>query len=404
VDGLRLSVLLVEKQKKEDGMFEELIEAKILEESRPIDLFPTLYKVDKHKSIRIWRVWTEGDDIVTSFGTLDGQEQVARKKAEPKNVGQKNETTGSEQALLEAASMHKKQQDKGYRLNVAAAKEYILLPMLAQKFEDKKSKLKYPVLVQPKLDGVRCLAYWGEDGIELISRKGKPYNVPHIKKQLEAVLPVGRVFDGELYLHGATFQEVTRLVKKLRPETKTIEYWIYDTFEFYGEDTPCKDRIKYLESLENLPENIKVVETFETSTEQGVYDFQCMFVSQGFEGAIVRCPDAPYEVGHRSNSLLKVKSFLDGEYKVIGFDEGVGKNKGCVTWTCEVTLKPAGLLGQFNVTPKGTYQQKKEWYSTASSYIGKWLTVKYFELSEDGVPRFPIGLGFRTEEDLPDNE
>jgi ATP-dependent DNA ligase len=222
------------------------------------------------------------------------------------------------------------------------------------------------------------------------------------------MLPVGRVFDGELYLHGATFQEVTRLVKKLRPETKTIEYWIYDSFEFDGEDTPWKDRLKYLEGLDcllvGLPENIKVVDTGETDNEKGVYDYQQMYIAQGFEGAIVRSPDAPYEVGHRSNHLLKVKSFLDGEYKVIGFDEGVGKNKGCVTWKCEVALKPEGLLGVFNVTPKGTYEQKKEWYSTAYSYVGKWLTVKYFELSEDGVPRFPVGLGFRAEEDLPDGE
>jgi DNA ligase-1 len=360
-----------------------------------------LYKQDKHKGIRFWEVWTDGCDIITAFGLLDGQQQLASKRAEPKNVGQKNATTGEQQAVLEATSMWKKQQDKGYRTSIEEARKYILLPMLANKFEDKKHKVKYPVHVQPKLDGVRCLAYWGQDGIELMSRKGKPYNVPHIKEQLEAILPTGRVFDGELYLHGATLQQINRLVKKLRPETVEIEYWIYDSFEFDQEDTPWSTREEYLGELQFIcceTNNIRVVETCIAESEEEVYATQKEFVAAGFEGAIVRCLDAPYEVAHRSNALLKVKSFQDAEFKVVGFKDGIGKDVGCVVWSC---VLPDGKT--FDVRPKGTYTQKKEWYSEGSSYIGKWLTVKYFYLSEDKVPIFPVGLDFRLEEDLSDD-
>jgi DNA ligase-1 len=363
---------------------------------------PILYKQDKRDGIRSWQVWTEEDNILTSFGSLNGQEQIASKRAEPKNVGQKNATTGEQQAILEATSMWKKQKDKGYRTSIEEAREYILLPMLANKFEDHKHKIKYPVNIQPKLDGVRCLAYWGTGGVELMSRKGKSYNVPHIKEQLEAILPTGRVFDGELYLHGTTLQQVNRLVKKLRPETIEIEYWIYDSFEFNREDTPWSIREEYLgEELQFVcceTKNIRVVETCIVFSEKEVYETQKEFVATGFEGAIVRCLDAPYEVGHRSNFLLKVKSFQDAEFKVIGFKDGVGKDVGCVIWICELPNKET-----FGAKPKGTRQQKQKWYSEASLYLGKWLTVKYFDLSEDGIPTFPVGLDFRLEEDLPDD-
>lgn len=386
-------------------MFEELVEAKCQEEGLQCQItnWLPLYKLDKKDGIRQWSIWTDGGTIFTEFGLLNGAKQVSSKVVEPKNTGRKNATTIEEQAILEADSMHKKQQDKGYRVSIDAAKEYILLPMLAQNFEDKKKKVKYPVHVQPKLDGVRCTASWGRDGIELMSRKGKPYNVPHIKEQLEKILPVGRVFDGELYLHGATFQEVTRLVKKLRPETETITYNMYDSFEFDHEDTPWEEREEYLSDLcldvltarKDLP-NIRVIETCVAESEEDVYRLQKEFVAAGYEGAIVRFLDGVYEVGHRSNALLKVKSFMDREYKIVDFTEGVGKNVGCVTWICETDEGK-----QFSVVPKGTYRDKQDWFQKANHYIGSMLTVKFFEYTEDNIPRFPVGLGIRMEEDLP---
>src|SRR3989304_5553014 len=80
-------------------------------------------------------------------------------------------------------------------------------PMLAAPFEDHKHKLVYPVTVQPKFDGVRCLAFRKADGtIMLQSRGGDPYELPHIQNEISPWLGNGWILDGELYIHGTSLQ------------------------------------------------------------------------------------------------------------------------------------------------------------------------------------------------------
>lgn len=69
---------------------------------------PTLYHRGKAGGLYSWRVWTEGADILTEYGLVDGEKQIARKTATPKNVGRANATTAEEQAALEAKSMWQK--------------------------------------------------------------------------------------------------------------------------------------------------------------------------------------------------------------------------------------------------------------------------------------------------------
>lgn len=80
------------------------------------DELPPLYHQAKSGKIHVWRVWTEGDTIVTEHGQVDGEKLTARKRATPKNVGRSNETTAEEQARLEAKSMWQKKRDHKYHL------------------------------------------------------------------------------------------------------------------------------------------------------------------------------------------------------------------------------------------------------------------------------------------------
>jgi len=358
---------------------------------------PILYRKDKKDAIRIWQCWTKDNIIYTSHGQQDGQMQVAQKVTEGKNIGRKNETTPEQQADFDAKSMWKKQLDKGYVEDINKVDEIIYLPMLAQDFQKRKGKVKYPVDIQPKLDGVRCLAMWDGDRIALVSRKGKEYAVGHIAQELESVIQPNMILDGEIYLHGATFQEAVRLIKKHRPgESEKLEYWIYDVLMIGEEATEWVERHKILlEVMVANTKSIKRTETYTAHTEAEILGFQKLWVEQGFEGAIVREKHAFYEVNKRSNHLLKVKDFKDAEYKITGFTEGVGKFVGCIIWICVTEEdKP------FKVVPKGTLVQKKKWFKEADKYIGSWLKVKFFELSEDNVPRFPVGLGVRLPEDM----
>ena len=75
------------------------------------------------------------------------------------------------------ARMHKTILERKYSLTVEAAKELVFLPMLANSWEKCKKKVVYPVDVQRKLDGVRCMAFWHGDEVKLLSRGGMEYNV-----------------------------------------------------------------------------------------------------------------------------------------------------------------------------------------------------------------------------------
>ena len=118
---------------------------------------PMLYHKGKNGELRQWKIWTEGDEIVSEYGQVGGQMQIARKTAEPKNLGRSNETTPEEQAMLEAKAMWVYKLERKYSETPEGAQEQLPLPMLAHKFTGtKKKKFSYPGWVQPKLDGVRC--------------------------------------------------------------------------------------------------------------------------------------------------------------------------------------------------------------------------------------------------------
>ena len=89
-----------------------------------------LYHQTKNGTMHQWTIWTEGADIVTEYGQIDGKMQVARKTAIGKNIGKSNETTPEEQAVLEATAMHKNRLDRKYRRTIEEAEKEVFLPTL----------------------------------------------------------------------------------------------------------------------------------------------------------------------------------------------------------------------------------------------------------------------------------
>jgi len=349
----------------------------------------TLYHQGKKGEMREWSCWTEGNEIITEYGMSGGELQYASKYVYAKNVGRSNETGDDEQADLEARSMVQAKLDRKYSTTKAGAKEIRIRPMLAHSWEKHKHKLTYPVDVQPKLDGVRCLAMWQDGKILLLSRSGKEYTIPHIAEELATFLPKNTILDGEVYIHGIPFQKFMSLVKKNRPESSALKYVIYDAIMDY----PWEHRREYLLDLWKKRTNknkVTLLKTFSANNEDSVLSIQKRAINAGYEGAIVRALDGEYRIGYRSNKLLKVKTFDDAEFQIVDFTEGVGKMAGAVIWVC---VTKSGKT--FKVVPIGTMEERRAWFNNGWEYMGDMLTVKYFGKSEDGIPRFPIGKGIR---------
>ncbi len=367
--------------------------------------FPTLYHRGSNGAIYSWSVWTEGSNILTEYGQVNGKKQTSKKKAEAKNVGRSNATTPEEQAVEEARSMWNYKVERKYKESKEQAeKEPILLPMLAKDFAKHKKKVTYPCLIQPKLDGLRCLAMWNQDQteIKLRSRAGKEFYIPHIQQCLQKALGPNEILDGELYIPGESFQTITSLVKRFQDDTYRLEYHVYDYADLEDPELNNDQRNEIVGEVvfdrikkKKGKHPIEMVKTEFAAREEEVYHYHNKFVSEGYEGAIVRSPGEPYKFAYRSDGLLKLKDFQDEEYRIVDYTNGKGKFENCAIWVCETENGDT-----FQVTPKGTFEQREQMYEEAEDYLNCWLKVRFQEKTDDGIPRFPVGIGVRIPEDM----
>jgi len=394
-----------------------------------IPSFPTLYDKDAKGKIRMWSVKVENRKglgaIITSHGIVGGKIQENTRIVEKgKNLGKKNETTPLQQAINEAQSDWTKKHDTNgmtekmpakseesdgdsvksaksatkpsAKANAMAAEEAgrIPGPMLAHDFNKRGKDIKFPCYAQRKLDGVRCLAIQGKG---LYSRNGKAFpHLNHIRTEINS-LAKGTILDGELYSDSLTFQEIVGLVKKetLKPEDvkkmDRIYLCVYDTIT----DGTNEERNKFLENLfkTNKFTALRLLPTETANSLEDVKRLHAKYVAEGYEGLILRNKAGLYKVGNRSADLQKYKEFMDDEYKIVGFKEGDGLEKGCVIWICETKTHQ-----QFSVRPRGTHEERAEMFKKAQKMVGKKLTVRFQELTDDGIPRFPVGLAIRDYE------
>ena len=367
---------------------------------------PILYHKAKGGDLRQWQVWTEGADIITEHGQVGGKLQRSRKAATAKNVGRANETSPEEQATAEAKSLWQYKVERKYSPTQKEAQEPLNLPMLAHPYEGtKKSKFQFPADAQPKLDGVRCIASRDQDGmIGLTSRQGKYWDIPHISKALDKWLPQDMILDGEIYLHGESCQRITSLAKSANPggksykqESETLEYHVYDVPVVDGcEILTWEERRATLHDLVEKKHRT-IVPHEKVRNEKELWEAHGQFITEGYEGAILRSHKGLYLWGYRSSELLKVKEFQDGEFRVIDARDGKGKMAGCVVWVCRNNKGE----GTFECTMKVPMAERHRMYKERKHYIGQLLTVRFFDRTDDGIPRFPVGIVFRDIKDLP---
>jgi ATP-dependent DNA ligase len=360
------------------------------------DRYAPLFVKTKTGKINIWSVWADEDYMVTRWGVLGGKLQTSRKAAYPTNKGKSNQRNAMEQAIFDAGSLWRQKKDEGYSESPDDAKEAkIFLPMLAHKLEnlDKLKGKKFDY--QKKLDGVRCLAYWENGAVQLMSRGGKSYTVKHVQEELKQLLPAGYILDGELYAEGFSCQTVTSFVKKHKEGSEKLVYNVFDFPSHGGMWDSRREALKeYFKGLG--AKSIKLVETIENATLSDIDKYHDGWVTEGYEGLIVRLHSGLYEYGERSRFLLKFKKFDDAEFLVVGIEPGEGKlNKAAV-----FTLKNDLTDDEFCCIFAGTLLQREEQLRNANHYINQQLTVRFFGRTNDGIPRFPVGKAFRSKSDL----
>ena len=364
---------------------------------------PRMYALSKTGSVRVYEI------LVLDKG--DHAEMITRKKvtlngkwAEDKyeywegvNIGKANETTYLEQAKFEALSAWKKLLDAGFTESMPNPDDKFntdangkIKPMLACPFDE--NKIKFPCLCQPKYDGVRCTISKGDDGaISIISRKGKEYDIPHLKKWAEnhqSLLPL----DGELYNHKElTFEQIVSAVKKKSDITSKIRYVVYDRPVEGVTNRLRWDKL--YEDFYNIRNEAAYLSTSQTCFNMdNILDYHKKCVDAGYEGVIIRNLCGEYEFGFRSNNLIKLKDFMDAEFKIVDVLEATGRDAGTAIFICKCDG------GEFRVKPQGSYEKRAEYLRKWKRLMGKYVTVKFQEYTKFGKPRFPTAVTIRDYE------
>lgn len=382
------------------------------------EIYKELYKKDSKGRIRKAIISTENGTLTKKTGLIDGQ-LVTKSSFRPgKNKGKKNETTSQQQAILEAESDIRKKLREGYHETEAEANsEKSWKPMLAKSYDNEKDKVTFPCIVQPKLDGIRAVY---KTGGSFVSRKNKEITtMDHITSQLPDNLPFH--LDGELYVHGTAFQDVTSLIKKKVKDSDTIEYHIYDVMI---EDKDYSKRENHIQSvINNLDPSVKVIKvpSYTAHSHEEIETLYNDFIQRGYEGAMVRWGSEGYRCDSRTSYLLKYKTFIDEVYELIDVTptdkdptQGVPVCKlnfllplttEKISWykvngEVKVVTDKNGVECGYPTTRCGaklSQDQRRDLLKNKNKYIGKMAEVRFFEKSNKGIPRFPIYHGIRID-------
>ena len=394
-------------------------------------LWPKLYKYGNSNKVIQWHISldqvSQGYNMITVYGEQDGKQMTTAKLV---SAG-KASRTKLEQAILETTSKWTNKKEKEMYCEELQEKNSTVRPMLAQTYKPQSTgrgyKMPLKCFVQPKLDGLRCLAYIRGGAVRLESRKGIEFhNLAHIKSKLSG----GTFFekypdvylDGELYTKELGFEEIcgycrhkdTNANANANANLSKIQYHIYDFYLPSQPDLTFTQRTAMIAELcietpvtRSSPTIIHRVHTAHIESKADVLRLHGEYIIEGYEGIMLRDPVGIYEPDKRSRYLQKYKEFLEEEFEIVGYHDGEGQEKGLVVWDCvtpnQQTIdaeSPRMYMGaapgrRFSVRPRGTHDQRRELFYEAEGYIGKTITVIFQEYTADGVPRFPVGKAIR---------
>jgi DNA ligase-1 len=337
-----------------------------------------------------------------------------------------------EQVELRFNHLVKEKKDKGYRevekdpeeysetkLNeilggVITSQDGIPKPMLAKQL-DKVTNLKIldkEWYASRKIDGLRCLIYMGTDGeLHTASRGAMNYDSAMVEILTHPTLiklfkdNPGLILDGEAYHHFWTLQQLNSVARtqKTAKDLDVLQfYWydIVDTNSTFDERWAFMNDIKDQLNLTFEPERefelgelrIQFVPQQLISGYDNMMKLHNEFVSEGWEGVVIRDPDKVYRPNGRTNDMIKIKKYRDDTFKVVDYELGLRGSEDMVF----IMELPDGRT--FKAKPLGDRSQKEEYIENFDSlYKGHIGECKFFYYSDDGIPLQPAMRGFRDD-------
>ena len=299
-----------------------------------------------------------------------------------------------------------------------------LKPMLAVEVE--LENLEFPVIVSPKLDGIRALI---KDG-KVLSRSLKQIPNKHVQAELSKY-PVLDGLDGELIvgspLDKNCMQNTTSGVMSQDGEPD-FKYYVFDYWTH--PDRPFETRIgdltrwKNTTAFKQCSNHVVVLKHTKVENMEELLALEEQYLKMGYEGLMIRKPDAPYKYGRstvKQGYLLKLKRFADSEAEVVEAEEllhnhneatrdALGNTVRSDHQDGKVAGNTLGALVVKDITTGITFKigtgfdaatRKELWdMYKAGTLVGRIVKYKSFLIGVKEAPRFPVYLGFRDKLDM----
>lgn len=372
-----------------------------------IETFKEFEKENNYKNLKIY--------IYTEYGQINGKIT----ETEPtivdvgKNVNKKNETSIITQSLISMRNLYLKKIKTGYSLDLEqletkpeanATNEDNVYPMAVHEYGKHKQKIKFWCYGQYKLDGIRIIAKYDEktDIVTFLSRNlNQIFGFDNIKNQIKLIFELNPkiILDGEFYLHNLQLQEISGIVRhqdvNLKEKIKLI-YYVFDYIDLHNEVT-FEERINNLEDMfkqvkkNNNLENVKLLDTYVINNEKEGDKLFNKALKEKYEGIIYKNKNALYEYStiktKRSYQYIKRKAQFDSEYKIVDYESGTkGKDLGAI-----IMIMCTKSGDQFRAVPNASLEERKKMFKLAEKdfnniYKGKFATIKYDDVSKNGIP------------------
>ena len=272
--------------------------------------------------------------------------------------------------------------------------------------------VNYPIRVEPKLDGLRCIVVKHEGAITMFTRSGNVLEtLPKIKLALEKAPWDEFVLDGEIM--GETWNESASIVmshKKGKDDSSMI-FHVFDAMPFIDwkdqvTELTLTNRVALVDELVITCDNpvVKQVPGRLIKNQEELLEMYASETNAGFEGVMLKDLDAPY-LFKRSSNIRKLKPTATFEGIIIGHYEGNRGSKREGLWGGFEVVLPNGIITR--VGGGFTDKLKSEIDLDPAVWIGRVIEVEGQPdpltcdgLTKDGKVRFPVFLRERDVRDV----
>lgn len=295
-------------------------------------------------------------------------------------------------------------------LNVAVGLLNKAFPNLIPKFQlmlaDNKiakiAEVRFPAEAQPKLDGFRAVHH-PQQGF--IGRNGQLVKNEQIHKVFSNLRSSGYVFDGELYSHELSFNEISSRLRSEDGDVCDIHFCVYDAMvQRDWDNRDCAhlyaDRLamaaEFVRAYRSPTLDIRLIDTATVRSASELEKFYAAQLEKGYEGAMIKDSNGRYQwkrVTLKSGIMSKLKPHSDYDGKIVGYEEGTNKNKGKLG---ALIVEVAGIANPVGVGTGFSQAQRSQFWAQREALLGQWIRFRATEVTEGGESlRFPRFGGIR---------